>query len=252
MTPIEVAVVSLVATFSCAMIGTAVRSVMPEAHRSKESQDVVRLGMGLVATMTALLLGLITAAAKSAFDARDLGIRAGATNILTLDRHLAEYGPSAGPIRDLLKRSVAQRIQMLWPDTGASLGFGETKGVSPVENIQNQVLALVPANDAQRWWRSECLGLTEQLLRERWRSSDFTTRSVSPLFLTVVIFWLGATFFSFGLYAPRNATVVGVFLIATASVAAAVFLILELDGPFEGLIKVSSEAWRYALAHLGT
>lgn len=252
MTPIGIAAVAFASTFTCALIGIMVRSLMPETHRSKESQEVVRLGMGLVATMTALLLGLITAAAKSTFDSTDLGIRNGATSILTLDRHLAAYGPSAGPIRDLLKRVVAQRIQMLWPDSGASLGFGETIGVSPVENIQNHVLALVPENDTQRWLKSECLGLTEQLLRERSRLSDPGIRSVSPVFLTVVIFWLSATFFSFGLFAPSNATVLGLFLIATVSVAAAVFLILELDGPFDGLIKVSSESWRFALAQLGT
>ena len=50
-----------------------------------------RLGIGLVATMTALLLGLVTAAARSAFDATDTAIRNSAAAILTLDRDLARY-----------------------------------------------------------------------------------------------------------------------------------------------------------------
>ena len=58
------------------------------------------------------------------------------------------------------------------------------------------------------------------------------------------------TFGSFGLYAPRNATVVAVLLVSALSVAAAMFLILELDGPFDGVIKVSSGPIRYVLEHV--
>ena len=70
-------------------------------------------------------------------------------------------------------------------------------------------------------------------------------------FLVVVIFWLTVTFTSFGLFAPRNATVVAVLAVSAMSVAGAVFLILELDGPFSGVIKVSSGPLRYALENLG-
>jgi hypothetical protein len=75
--------------------------------------------------------------------------------------------------------------------------------------------------------------------------------SVPRPFLGVVIFWLTVTFASFGLYAPRNATVLFVLLVASASVAAAVFLILELDNPFDGIIRVSAAPLQYALTHLG-
>jgi hypothetical protein len=73
---------------------------------------------------------------------------------------------------------------------------------------------------------------------------------VPRTFLFVVIFWLSMTFASFGLGAPRNATVLTVFAISAMSVAGAVFLILELDGPFAGLIRISSEPFRLALTQL--
>jgi hypothetical protein len=69
-------------------------------------------------------------------------------------------------------------------------------------------------------------------------------------FLMILLFWLTLTFASFGLFAPRNATVVAVLFLCSLSVAAAVFLILEMDKPFEGLIKVSSDPMRYAYARL--
>ena len=66
-----------------------------------------------------------------------------------------------------------------------------------------------------------------------------------------LVFWLTVTFVSFGLYAKLNPAVIAVLFIAAISVAGAVFLILELDGPFDGLIKISSGPMRYALSHLG-
>ena len=94
---------TFVCTFGSALAGTFVRTWLPPTHLSKESQDVVRLGIGLVATMTALLLGLVTAAARSTFDTQDAALRNSAATILTLDRHLARYGPETKPTRDLIR-----------------------------------------------------------------------------------------------------------------------------------------------------
>src|SRR5262250_1003639 len=116
MTGIDFAVVTFVCTFTAALLGTVIRTALPPAHVSKESQDVIRLGMGLVATMTALLLGLVTAAAKGSFDSQDLAIKNAAAGILTLDRLLARYGPETQPIRGMLRRAVAERAEAMFPE----------------------------------------------------------------------------------------------------------------------------------------
>ena len=118
------------------------------------------------------------------------------------------------------------------------------------EEIEREILQLSPQTEAQRWYRSEALKLTSEVLRSRWRLLS-AGGAVPKQFLIVVIFWLSMTFASFGLSAPRNATVMTVFAISTLSVAAAVFLIFELDGPFEGIIRISSGPMRFALANLG-
>jgi hypothetical protein len=231
--------------------GTFIRDWLPPPHLSKESQDIVRLGMGLVATMTALLLGLVTASAKSTFDAQDNAIRNSAANILTLDRHLARYGPETAPTRDLLSRALAYRIETVWPTNGTrGSGLDGSNTTPAVEEIENQILRLSPETDAQRWFKSEALKLSEEVVKTRWRILGTNAGSVPRSFLVVVIFWLTVTFTSFGLYAPRNATVLTVFFMAATSVAAAVFLILELDGPLDGVIKISSGPLRYALAQM--
>ncbi len=245
------AFITFICTFGCAVLGTYIRAALPPAHLSKESQDVVRLGMGLVATMTALLLGLVTAAARSTFDAHDAAVRNSAANILTLDRHLARYGPETAPTRELIRRTLAFRIESIWPADGTKGSLDLPRAAPPIEDVENQILQLAPQNDAQRWLKSEALKLSDEVVKTRWRILGSMGGAIPRQFLFVVIAWLTVTFASFGLYAPRNATVVAVLFIAAMSVAAAIFLILELDGPFDGVIKVSSGPLRFALGNLG-
>ena len=247
MLALAIAGITFICTFGSAWGFSLVRPALPPSSMSKESQDVVRLGMGLVATMTALLLGLVTASAKGSFDAQDNALRTSAANILSLDRLLARYGPETRPARALLREVVEFRVQSLWSSGDApsspSAGSGEA--------IEDEILALSPATESQRWFKSQALNLTQEVLKTRWRILGAGEGNVPRVFLLVVIFWLTATFASFGLYAPRNSTVIGVLLIAAVSVAAAVFLILELDGPFTGLIRIPSGPLRYTLEHLG-
>ena len=250
MRAITIASITFICTFGSALGGIFIRSWLPPPHLSKESQDVVRLGIGLVATMTALLLGLVTAAARNTFDTQDAALRNSAATILTLDRHLARYGPESKPTRDLIRRAVEFRLRTTWATSSGDLrGLAVSEGTPAVEEVENQILRLSPQTEEQRWFKSEALKLSEEVVKARWRVLGSGGGVPFP-FLVVVISWLTVTFASFGLYAPRNATVVAVLGVAAMSVAAAVFLILELDGPLDGVIKISSGPLQYALANL--
>jgi hypothetical protein len=140
----------------------------------------------------------------------------------------------------------------LWPEGGGPrTDIDNPAKTPPIEEIENQILRLSPETETQRWLKAEALKLSTEVVKTRWRVLGASGGAVPRSFLIVVIFWLTATFTSFGLYAPRNATVVAVLAMAALSVAAAVFLILELDGPLDGIIRISSEPLRYALARLG-
>lgn len=102
-------------TLGGALAGIWLRSVLPANHLSSQSRDTVMVGIGLVATMTALLLGLVTASAKSSFDALDTAVKHAAQDVLALDRVLARYGPETREIRAAMKQALAQRIDWLWP-----------------------------------------------------------------------------------------------------------------------------------------
>jgi hypothetical protein len=251
--PTFVGIVVFLCTFVGALLGMRLRSMLPPDHIDSDSRDTVKLGIGLIATMTALVLGLVTASAKSSFDAVDQAVRETAIEILALDRLLARYGSETAGVRDGLQQALQARVDALWP--GGSSGKPNLEairaGAGPgVEGLADAILRLEPRDDAQRALQSRALDLSEALLKTRWLALAAIESSVPLPFLVILLFWLTITFASFGLFAPRNGTVIAVLLVCAISVGSAVFLVLEMDGPFEGLIRVSAEPLRNAYAHL--
>lgn len=240
--------------FGGALFGIWFRRVLPEAHLSAESKDIVKLSIGLIATMTALLLGLVVASAKSSFDTTDAAIKNTAASLLTLDRLLARFGPETRETRDLLRRIVIGRVDSIWPEekTAAATPDRAATMTRPIEAIEDRIQQLAPQNDQQRWLKSRALTLSNDLLQARWLLlAGATDPSVPMPFLVALIFWLTVIFGAFGLMAPRNATVTVVQLISALSVAISIFLVLELEHPFDGIIKVSSAPLRFTVSHLG-
>jgi hypothetical protein len=253
MNPTIVCMIVFTCTFGGALLGMWLRTILPEHHLDNESRDTVKLGIGLIATITALVLGLVTASAKSSFDALDSAVKKTAIDVLTLDRVLARYGPETDEIRKGFQRAVGARIDMIWPQGSskpANLDPVRSGTASEAERLPDVIRALKPRDDSQRALQSRALDLTEALLQARWLVLAGTESSVPVPFLVILVFWLTITFGSFGLFAPRNATVLAVLFICALSVSSAVFLILEMDAPFDGLLKVSADPFRHAYAHL--
>jgi hypothetical protein len=251
--PITIGMVVFAFALGAVLVGSWLSTRLPEDHLKSDSKDAVRLGIGLVATMTALVLGLVTASAKSTFDAVEKAVKSIATEVLTLDRQLARYGPETEEIRLGLKQAIATRIDVLSeqsPSQSAYLDPINSGAASGVEKLVDRIRSLTPRNDLQRSLKSRALDLAETLLQSRWQIFVVGGSSVPLPFLVVLLFWLTITFASFGLVAPRNATVLALYSVCALSVGLAVFLILEMDGPFDGLIRVSVEPLRYVNAHL--
>jgi hypothetical protein len=242
-------------TFGGALLGMALRRALPAHHLDDGSKDTIKLGIGLVATMTALVLGLVTASAKSSYDAVDTGIKQTAVDLLVLDRALARYGAEAAPVRAALKQAVTVRVDSIWPPGGVAAATQRdplhAQTGSMVEALASAIRALKPQDEEQRALRDHALAQAEALLRARWLLVAGTEATIPLPFLVVVIAWLAVIFTSFGLFAPRHGTVQAVLLLCAASVASALFLVLEMETPFDGLLRVSDQPLRYALAHLG-
>jgi len=250
MSPTKIALIVFACVFGGALLGMFLRVLTPEHHRRQDSHDIIKLGMGLIATMAALVLGLVISAAKTSYDTQNDAVKHSAAKILLLDRMLASYGPETKEMRDLLRRIVAYRFEEIWPeDCSPPTGLQ-----GPVPNSQAfmaGILQLSPKNDAQRWLQSRALEIGSDIMETRWLILSALGSSIPLPFLVVVVFWLTIIFGSFGLFAPRNVTVVAVLFLCALSVAGSIFLVLEMDHPFQGLIKISSAPLRYTLALLG-
>ena len=253
MNPTIIGMIVFTCTFGGALLGMWLRTILPKHHIDADSKETVNLCVGLIATMTALVLGLVTASAKSSYDDVDTAVKQTAIEILVLDRALARYGSETGEIRKGLQHAIGARIDMIWRQ-----GSSKPSNLDPIssgaglqaERLAGAIRALKPRNDSQRAFQSQAIDLSETLLKARWLVLAGTERSVPVPFLVILVFWLTIIFASFGLFAPRNATVLAVLFVCALSVACAVFLILEMDMPFQGLIKVSADPLRYAFAHL--
>jgi hypothetical protein len=250
-TPTEISLIVFACVFAGALLGMFLRAHIPKHHLSADTENVIKLGMGLIATVAALVLGLLIATAKSSYETQDAAVKHTAAKVLLLDHMLANYGPETKDTRHLLRRTVAARLEAIWPEDRSQRARFDPPGAVPAaETIEAWILQLSPQNDAQRWLQSQALRVGRDIIETRWLVLGGLASSVPVLFLVVVVFWLTIIFGSFGLLAPRNATVVAVFFLASLSVAGSIFLILEMDQPFEGLMKVSSDPIRYALAQL--
>ncbi len=142
---------------------------------------------------------------------------------------------------------------MVWPQGStkpANLDPMRSGAVSASDKLADAIRGLKPRYDSQRALQSRALDLTESLLQTRWLVLAGTETSVPTPFLVILLFWLTITFASFGMFAPRNATVLVVLFVCALSVSSAVFLITEMDKPFEGLLKVSADPLHYAYSHL--
>jgi len=253
MDPILIAAVVFAFTFGGALLGLWMHSRLPAHHMVDATKDTVKLGIGMVATMTALVLGLVTASAKNSFDSVDSAVKHTAIDLLTLDRLLARYGPETTPTRAALKSAIGRKIELLWPQDGSNPAQADPSVSGAVlEGLVDNIRALTPRDDAQRHLQSRALDLGESLLTTRWLAVADQSTSIPFAFLVVLLSWLLIIFASFGLFAPRNATVVVVLVLCALSVAGAVFLVLEMDRPLEGLIRVSPEPLRQAFAKLNT
>jgi hypothetical protein len=253
MTPLAISIAVLVCIFASAVIGILLRLRLPDEHLSADTKDVVKLVMGIVGTMTGMVLGLLVASAKSSFDGQRNGVTQLAANVVVLDRLLAHFGPESQDARGVLRASAADMMHRMWPDEppppGGAVQLTEDGG--RYDEVYERILVLQPKTDAQRTIQTQALKIMHDTAQMRWQLYSQRGNSIPPIFLVLMVTWLSITFASYGLFAPRHITTLVVLSLGAFVVSSAVFLILELDQGFGGMIQISSEPLRNAISLLG-
>ena len=249
MNALAVTLIVLACVLGGAALGMVLRRLLPEDRFSDQSRDLIKLGTALLSTLTALVLGLLITSSKSSADVTADEIKQIAAQIIQLDRNLRHYGPEANEVRDLLRRMVTANTELLWSGAApvrSALGQGGTN----IEAIQEKLRSLAPNNDAQRWLQTRALQIATQVEQVRWLALQRSEKSIPIPFLIVLVLWLAVIFMCFGLLAPRHGIIYAVIAACALSVSGAIFLILELNQPFAGLLRVSDAPMRNTIAEM--
>ena len=245
-----ISIILFVVLVVVSLSGRRLARLLPEEQLSADSKDAIKLVMGLIATMTAVLLGLLITSAKSSYDTEESEVMQMAAKVAFLDRVFKLYGPEAADARRELREAIADAVQRTWP----------AKQTGPVRLDPNQQMGdavyaavhrLSPQDDAQRALKAQAATLMVQLAELRSLLQAQSVPSVSKPLLIALVSWLVVIFFGFSLVVPANATSTLALVAGAFSVACAVFLILELDHPFAGIIRIPSEPMTNVLDRLG-
>ncbi|MFM0120107.1 hypothetical protein P0D73_14760 [Paraburkholderia sp. RL18-101-BIB-B] len=245
-------------------VGVCVRPLLPEEHKAHETVQLIQLVIGMLVTFAALVLGLMTASAKSSFDTASNDLRTYAADLIEFDTTLREYGTETEPARQLLHRYTAAAIASTWPGETPPTGdypkdIGSQDNSQKLESVRlgdmltavgRELRTLRARDPLQQRALDDGLKQYRRVVDARWKLIEEAHSSISRPFLTTLTFWLGVIFLSFGLIAPRNALALVTISLGAVSIASAIYVIVDLDTPFTGPIVISSAPMRDALDHL--
>jgi hypothetical protein len=241
MEPLAISSISFALIIAGALSGFCLDSVLPPSHLGSDSKDAIKTGWGILATMTALVLGLLVGSAKNTFDEVDRESTENATQIVILNHALMQYGRDANTARDDLKAIVAASIKRDWPDEALTSAVpAAPQHSNPMEGMHDEVIQLKPSTDVQRAMQAQAESASNALSKGRWLIVEQNKISLPPALLIALIFWLSLLFFGLGLFSPRNKTVVGMLILCSLSVSIAIFLITDLSHPLRGIVQISS------------
>jgi hypothetical protein len=233
------------------LLGMLLRKLLPEHHLSSDTKDTVKVAMGLVATMAALVLGLLIGAAKDKYDKEAAGVTQMAAKIIYLDRMLANYGTESKDVRELLKKMVKRVSGQMWPATAS----GESQldpTAAHAETVLAAIQSLSPKSELQTTFKSQAQSVAFDVGQMRWQEFEQAHSAISTPLLCILTFWLAILFVSFGMFAPSNSTVIVALFMAAIAVSGAIFLLMELNSPFSGVLQIPSAPFDDAIAHLGS
>lgn len=232
--------------------GVLLRRRVAARHLDADSRDVLKLVFGIIATMSALVLSLLVASAKTSYDTQQSELFDLTAKVVELDRVLAHYGPEAAQARLLLREAASAELDRVEPLLGrdpAILPIGAAR--ARIEAFYGSIQQLVPETSAQRFAQTRAMQISGGIAEMRHLMAQQLGSPIPFPFLAILIIWLAILFGGFGLFAPSNPTVVAGLLLGALSVSGAIFLILELARPYDGIMRISHEPLRQALSRLG-
>jgi hypothetical protein len=251
MSAIAIAAIAFASIAGFTLLGMLLRPIMPDRYLNAESKEVVGLGTALIATMSAVLLGLLISATRTSYEEKRTQVIHMTADLIELDLLLKDYGPEARPARQAMRDTVPLMIDSIWRD-GAGRLRSEANAApdAGAEAVLYELQTLAPHDEAQRAHRDRALQVGLDLAKIQLLLFAQPANAISTPFITVLVLWLSFLFGTFTLYARPNPLIVVVLLACALAASSAIFLILDLDRPFAGLLQIPSAPFRSALPPL--
>ncbi len=238
--------VMLAGTFA----GVMVRDHIPKHHLTDETKSLVSVSTAVVATVSALVLGLLISNANTTFTRLGGQVTALSAEILRLDHILRRYGADAEPARNTLLEYAQHKATDLFPDDPADVRLSNQSTYELLQRVEDMLLTLKPANPRDQWWLAQAMTLAAKIGDTRWLLAQQIGQGTPKAFVALLVFWLALLFASFGLFAPPNLTSTVTLTLCALAVAGAVGMFLELEQGFGGLVHISPEPMRHAVKTL--
>ena len=235
--------------FAGTLAGLAIRRVAPDDHFETEAKDTVRLAIGLIVTMTGLVLGMLVSSAKTFYDSEKNQVAEMASQVILLNDLLTAYGPETRQTRIEARQFVEDDIDRIWPKKKSQLF--QLRPTNYGERVFDELQQLVPKNDAQASVKTQIMSSLLSLKKTYWLMYLQSEQNSMPILLmAVVTSWLVLIFISFGIFAPRNWTVIITLIVCALATSAAILIIVAMYSPFSGILKISPVAVHDALSQM--
>jgi hypothetical protein len=241
--------ISFIALTAGMVLGMILRNRLPKLQLDA-AKEVVRLGAGFLATLSAVLISLMITSAKSSYDTQDAQFRTLAAYLVETDQLLVQYGPEATQIRLLMRQALPAAIDRIWREERSASQDSAFTAASLAEQIGSAIATLVPADDAHRALKHRIEEASAEIARIRLLMFAGGGAVIPTPFLLVLIFWLAVVFASYSLFVEPSRTVIAALLVFALSISSALFLVADLSQPFVGLMQLPKEQLRRALGPL--
>jgi hypothetical protein len=249
MSEVIIPLLSFICLVAASLGSLAAHKRIPAHHRQEDTHAIVKLAVNLIVVMTSLVLGLMISTAKNTFESVDRNVHAFATDLILFDRLLVEYGPETKDTRRLLLEYVKQAVDGTWPATGESL-IDDTKAEGLLNEVGNSLVSITPADAEHAELKRDALGRFQKVVEQRWVLVEQSDGTIPPPLIAILATWLVLIFASFGFRAPNNPVVIATVVIAAALISGAIYLILDMDVPFSGPIKISPTPLERVIAQM--
>jgi hypothetical protein len=234
-----------------AVLGTVLRQWLPGHHLDTETKDIIKSGIALVSTLSALVLGLVIGTAKGSFDAQNADIQAAAAKLVLLDATLREVGAGANPVRVALAATLGMRLDEMWGATSAPAGVDAlARHADAAVRLREAVAGAGATTEGERQALAKARQLADDLLQTRVLAVGHATSPVTGPLVVLLSFWFAVIALGLNLFAPRNPVIWVMNGVCALSVAGAIFLILEMERPYGGVIRLSDAPLRAALSEM--